>query len=94
MKVATKPQVVHRNPCNRTLGLGADGLLVKVPKVRYKTLDLAIEVAKELNAIGTSTYKVVAYKCSECGQYHVGRNATLLKKKLVRQLRTEGYGGT
>jgi hypothetical protein len=87
-----KPKVVHHNPCNKTLGMGPDGLLIKLPKKKFANHDQAVEAAKHMNAMGTSTYKLVAYKCSECHLYHIGRNETLLSTKLVKKLRAEGYG--
>jgi predicted CXXCH cytochrome family protein len=50
-------------------------------KKKFDTLDLAIEQAKKINSKDHIIHKVVAYKCSKCHKYHIGRNGKKLKEK-------------
>ena len=52
-----------------------------VPKHQYKTQDEAIADAKIINAKPFQIHKVVPYRCKVCGQYHLGKNSTLIKRK-------------
>ena len=63
-------------------------------KKTYNTLDDAIEKCKELTARPSQVRKLVAYKCSICHYYHIGRNNTLLtdnngKRKIVGEIKTD-----
>lgn len=71
----------YKNVCTKLLYKNPDGTEVREPKVAFDTLDQAIVAAKSLNARGNAQHKAVAYKCSSCFKYHVGRN----KSPLVRQ---------
>lgn len=51
------------------------------PKVKYDTLDEAIKQAKYINSQDHVIHKVVAYKCSICFHYHIGRNGKELTNK-------------
>lgn len=51
------------------------------PKLKFETLDDAIEHAKRVNSKDHIIHKVVAYKCSKCHKYHVGRNGKELTDK-------------
>jgi hypothetical protein len=51
------------------------------PKIKYNTLDDAIDEAKYVNSKDYIINKVVAYKCSKCFKYHVGRNGKELTSK-------------
>lgn len=51
------------------------------PKLKFDTLDLAIEYAKKVNSLDHIIHKVVAYKCTKCYKYHIGRNGKELKDK-------------
>jgi hypothetical protein len=44
-------------------------------------LDDTIIHAKKINSRKEITYKVVAYKCSICFKYHVGRNGNVVTKR-------------
>ena len=60
-----------------------------VPKKPFTTLDEAISNAKKVNLRDTTTYKVVAYKCPECLEYHIGRNGRKIKEKEREKWRQE-----
>jgi len=49
-------------------------------KTKLKTDMEAINEAKRLNNKPQIFHKVVAYKCSICGYYHVGKSHKLLDK--------------
>lgn len=51
------------------------------PKLKFDTLDDAISHAKYVNSKEYIIHKVVAYKCTICFKYHVGRNGNILKDK-------------
>lgn len=51
------------------------------PKLKFETLDEAIEHAKHVNSKDHIIHKVVAYKCRKCFKYHVGRNGKELTDK-------------
>jgi len=51
------------------------------PKLKFNTLDGAIEHAKYVNSKEHIIHKVVAYKCKKCFKYHVGRNGKELTEK-------------
>ncbi len=51
------------------------------PKLKFETLELAIEHAKKVNSLDHVIHKVVAYKCRKCYKYHVGRNGKELTEK-------------
>lgn len=50
-------------------------------KLKFNTLDAAIEHAKYVNSKNHVIHKVVAYKCTKCFNYHVGRNGKELTDK-------------
>ena len=50
-------------------------------KQKFMTLDSAIETAKLINSKEDSKFKLVAYKCPKCHQYHIGKNGNVLKEK-------------
>lgn len=50
-------------------------------KKKFDTLDEAIDEAKRINSKDKTIHKVVAYKCSKCCKYHIGRNGKELKEK-------------
>lgn len=60
-------------------------------KKKYITLDDAIVVAKIMNCDDDREFKVVAYKCQYCHQYHIGKNGNFVtdrdRNKLKRQIR-------
>ena len=67
--------------CQKIIRLDEHGIPVKKDKQRYNTLTEAIAVAKKINEKTNQFHKVVAYKCTKCCKYHVGKGKTLLKEK-------------
>lgn len=58
-------------------------------KQRFKTLDDAIVVAKIMNRNDDREFKVVAYKCQYCYQYHIGKNGNLVTDRDRNKLRKQ-----
>ena len=67
--------------CQKFVGYNSELIAVYKPKRAYNTLDEAILVEKKHNSHDNIFQKVVAYKCSECHKYHVGRNGKEIKYK-------------
>ena len=61
------------------------------PKQQFDTLDSAISNAKKVNSDSSRKFKVVAYKCKYCYQYHVGKNGNVVtdrdRDKIKKQTR-------
>lgn len=51
------------------------------PKKAYNIDKDAIAAARRINAYGNNIHKMVVYKCSECGKWHIGHNYTILTDK-------------
>ena len=51
------------------------------PKIKYKTMDEAIAVAKKVNLDPKRIHKAVAYKCKICLRFHIGSNGRILQHK-------------
>ena len=66
--------------CN-TKSKSEDGTQEWKYKKAFKTLDEAIIAAKKQNAKETTIEKLVAYKCTYCYEYHIGRNGKRLTDK-------------
>lgn len=64
----------NTNQCYKTIGE------TKVYKHKLNTDIEAINEAKRLNDKPNMIHKVIAYKCSICGSYHVGKSFKLLDK--------------
>lgn len=72
-------QYKYKNICQRLLYIDPiTKEYIKKDKIKFNTLDEAIEEAKRINSLGKNIHKVVAYKCSVCHKYHIGKNKTLL----------------
>jgi len=60
-------------------------------KRKYSTLDEAIRIAKIVNIDPNRPRKVIAYKCPNCHQYHIGRGSRKIKDsdrdRILRELR-------
>jgi hypothetical protein len=54
---------------------------VYIDKIKYISLEQAIEHAKKENTKEKHIHKLIAYKCNICGFYHIGRNKTVLTDK-------------
>lgn len=69
--------------------LGDDGKKLK-PKKGYDSEKEAIITAMKINIKESSIHKIVAYKCSVCGKWHLGHNKTILsssdKNKIKEKL--------
>lgn len=70
----------NMNKCT-TIKIDDDGNEVIKNKKQFFTLDSAIRHAKEMNIKSDHTEKLVAYKCTTCFRYHVGRNGNTIKDK-------------
>lgn len=67
--------------CETIQSYGADLKPIMKPKLKFETLDEAIKHAKYVNSLDHIIRKVVAYKCTKCFKYHVGRNGKELTEK-------------
>lgn len=56
--------------------------LNEIPKHSYKSESDALLAATKKNAYGNDIYKLVAYKCSKCGCWHIGHNHTVMTDEL------------
>lgn len=54
---------------------------VKEEKRTFETEQEALIAAFTINAKPQTIHKVVAYKCSKCQKWHIGRNTTELTEK-------------
>lgn len=75
--------------CTTLEGYEENGQSVKKAKKQFDTLDEAIRVAKLENARPERFNKVVAYKCTTCHKYHIGRNGNTISDKEKRKLQEE-----
>jgi hypothetical protein len=50
-------------------------------KRKFDNQEEAISVAKVINAQDHQIHKVVPYRCSVCGKFHIGKNKTILSEK-------------
>lgn len=49
-----------------------------VPKKSFNNEKDAVNTARHINSQMYTIHKMVAYKCQECGKWHIGRNNTEL----------------
>jgi tetraacyldisaccharide-1-P 4'-kinase len=66
-----------------------DGQRLLKPKRAFNTLDDAIAEAKKLNLLSDHTQKLVAYKCTDCYKYHIGKNGKVITEKEKFKLKRE-----
>jgi transposase-like protein len=85
---------VEKIGCNTLVRIELDGTRVYKDKMRYNTLDEAIEACKELNALPHRINKIVSYKCKHCCKYHTGRNGKSITDKYRGKLQAEQYQPT
>ena len=52
-----------------------------VPKKSFDNEKDAVNAARYMNAQIYTIHKMVAYKCAECGKWHIGRNNTELTEE-------------
>jgi transposase-like protein len=80
--------------CQTLIRIESDGTKVYKDKVKFETLDEAIEECKKLNALPHRINKIVSYKCKHCHKYHVGRNGKEISTKYSEKLKAEQYKPT
>ncbi len=75
--------------CDTLVKTDPDGHNHYKPKKAYDTLEEAILAAKKQNSSDKQIKKVVAYKCTYCCQYHIGRGKKDLTDKEKAKYRKE-----
>ena len=80
---------MERNHCQRIAGYDENHEPILKLKNKYATLDIAIRYAKRYNLNTTQNLKLVAYKCTVCHQYHIGRGKTVITDKYRKKLKKE-----
>jgi len=75
--------------CDTLIRTEPDGKKIFKKKKAYNTLDEAIAQAKKLNALDIQVKKLVAYKCTYCCKYHIGRNGKTLTEKQKNKFRND-----
>ncbi len=85
---------IEKIGCNTLVRIELDGTKVFKEKMKYNTLDQAIEACKELNAMPHRINKIVPYKCKHCCKYHTGRNGKVITEKYRDKLQAEKYQPT
>lgn len=78
---------IKRSHCEKIVTI--DGVKSTKKKIQYKSLDEAIIKCKETNLKPKTTEKYVAYKCTVCHKYHIGRNGKSISKKYRKKLEKE-----
>ena len=68
------------------------------PKKSYETEKEALKIARFLNTQENIIHKMIAYKCSTCGKWHIGNNGSELTeedrihyRKLLQRERKWGF---
>ena len=51
------------------------------PKKSYETDKEALKIARFLNTQENIIHKMIAYKCSTCGKWHIGNNGSELTEE-------------
>lgn len=51
------------------------------PKKSYETEKEALKIARFLNTQENIIHKMIAYKCSTCGKWHIGNNGSELSEE-------------
>lgn len=51
------------------------------PKKSYETEKEALRIARFLNTKENIIHKMIAYKCSTCGKWHIGNNGSELTEE-------------
>lgn len=54
---------------------------IRKPKRKFETLEADIQIAKKINSAPHIIHKVVAYKCTKCHKFHMGRNGSEVTEK-------------
>jgi hypothetical protein len=58
------------------------------PKLKFDTLDQAIEQAKIFNSKQHQIHKLIAYKCPICFKFHIGRGKKEITEKERNKYKT------
>ena len=77
--------------CKKLLYMKPDGSIVYAPKKQFEKQDDAIAAAKVMNLHPNQITKAVAYRCTECGKFHVGRNGKTITEKYLNQIKKNTY---
>ena len=64
-----------------------DGVIIESPKRAYDTDKQAIAEARSLNLSEKQIHKAIAYKCSICHKWHIGKSNKVLTEKEVERYR-------
>ena len=80
---------MERNHCQKIAGYDENHEPILKLKNKFGSLDIAIRHAKRANIKTTQNYKLVAYKCTVCHQYHIGRGKTVITEKYRKKLKKE-----
>jgi hypothetical protein len=80
---------MERNHCQKINGYDKNNEPILKLKNKYGSLDIAIRYAKRYNLTTKQDRKLVAYKCTVCHQYHIGRGETLITEKYRKKLKKE-----
>ena len=75
--------------CKTLVRIESDGTKIYKDKVKFETLEQAIEECKKLNALPHRINKIVSYKCKYCHKYHTGRNGKEISNKYRDKLKAE-----
>lgn len=82
---------MKNNSCLRFSHIDTNGNPVYKSKRVFDTDKDAIVYAKKVNVMNADhlIHKLVAYKCPNCGKWHIGRTTTLLSEKNREKLMKE-----
>lgn len=81
--------ILHNSACSTKQIDVETGQITIKNKLKYDSLNEAINIAKRMNMEDDRVMKVVAYKCQKCHFYHVGKNGSLLTKKYKNKLKNQ-----
>lgn len=74
MKHIPPKQIKYENSkCTRFMYIDEDNKPVYRPKKKFETDKEAIAEAKRRNSLPETIHKFVAYKCTTCFKWHVGK---------------------
>lgn len=77
--------------CKTFSHIDKDGRNYYKSKKAYKTHEEAIDEARMLNLNRKRKFKVVPYKCIECGKYHLGRTGKPITPDYREKLKEKRY---
>lgn len=62
-----------------------NGIIIESPKKAYDTDKQAIAEARSLNLSEKQIHKAIAYKCSICHKWYIGKSNKVLTEKDVKK---------